>query len=37
MSFCIERRERNQPPTAVTGRTAADVVDSTGPKTEPMA
>ena len=34
MSCCMARRERNQSPTAVTGRTTDEVPDSTGPKTD---
>ena len=37
MSFCMDRRLRNQSPTVVTGLTASALTDSTGPKTEPTA
>ena len=37
MSFCMDLRVRNQSPTAVTGRTASALTDSTGPNTEPTA
>ena len=37
MSCCMDLRVRNQSPTAVTGRTACEVADSTGPNTVPIA